>query len=150
MLVFLQRAPLAPLASQSSHLNNAFFNYLPASLFRFSFFFGKRAFFFHFSLFLWAVFCLYEHSVVELLAGVMREGFAFVSNLTALLFLSVVSTYFVPAYMHAASVLFSWSMELFAFACGQFEPKILDLSVRFIRIFYNEFFLGASKNPLPN
>ena len=35
---------------------------------------------------------------------------------------------------HAASELLSWSMELLAFGSRQFAPRIVDLSVRFIRI----------------
>ena len=38
--------------------------------------------------------------------------------------------------MHAASGLFSWSMEILAFASRQFAPKIVDLSVRSIRILF--------------
>ena len=37
---------------------------------------------------------------------------------------------------HAASGLFSWSMEHFAFASRQFASKIMDLSVRFIFTFF--------------
>ena len=36
--------------------------------------------------------------------------------------------------MPAATKLFSWSIELLAFASRQFAPKIVDMSVRFIRI----------------
>ena len=71
------------------------------------------------------------------IAGVMRGGCAFVSNLNKiqqLLFLSVPPTVCI-SYMHAAPGLFSWSMELLAFATRQFAPKIVDLSVRFIRFF---------------
>ena len=38
------------------------------------------------------------------------------------------------SYKHTASGLLSWSMELLAFASRQFAPKIVDLSVRHIRI----------------
>ena len=46
-------------------------------------------------------------------------------------------------YVHAASGLLSWSMELLAFARRQFAPKIVDVSVRFIRILLY-YFLWAS------
>ena len=52
-------------------------------------------------------------------AGVLREGFA-----CTLLFLPVLSI----SSMHAASGLFSWTLELLAFANRQFEPKTMDLS----------------------
>ena len=43
-------------------------------------------------------------------------------------------------YMHAASGLLSWSMELLAFASRQFVPKKVDLScVRFIHIFLDSW-----------
>ena len=38
------------------------------------------------------------------------------------------------SYMHEASGLLSWSIEHLALATCQFAPKIVDLSVRFIRI----------------
>ena len=54
-----------------------------------------------------------------------------------LLFLSVLFLCIsLISYMHAASGLFSWSMELLAFASRQFAPKMVDLSVRFIRILF--------------
>ena len=72
----------------------------------------------------------------------MSEGFAFVSSQdTTLVFLSVLSI----SYMHAASGLFSWSMELLAFASRQFAPKIVDLSVRFIRFFFFAIFFLVSE-----
>ena len=37
--------------------------------------------------------------------------------------------------MHAASELFSWSTELLAFASRQVAPNIVDIFVRFIRMF---------------
>ena len=77
-----------------------------------------------------------------LAGGVMSEGFAFVSSQdTTLVFLSVLSI----SYMHAASGLFSWSMELLAFASRQFAPKIVDLSVRFIRFFFFAIFFLVSE-----
>ena len=77
---------------------------------------------------------------VQLLsAGVMREGLAFSFDLnqilrstTLLLLLSILFSCI--SYMHAASGLLSWSMELLAFASHQFAPKIVDLAVRLIRI----------------
>ena len=68
----------------------------------------------------------------------MREGFVFSFDLsffffafTTLLFLSVLSI----SSMHAAPGLLSWSMELLlAFASRQFSPKIVDMCVRFIRV----------------
>ena len=38
--------------------------------------------------------------------------------------------------MHASSGLFSWNIELLVFASRQIAPKIVDLSVRFIRILF--------------
>ena len=75
----------------------------------------------------------------------MREGLAIISNLnkipgTTQLILSLLTVvygmYFVSGYMNAASGLFPWSKELLAFVSRQFAPKIMDLSVRFIRIFF--------------
>ena len=69
----------------------------------------------------------------EALAGVMREGFTFISNLSkirTLLFRSVLSMY---SCEYPASGLFSWSMELVA-SSRQFAPKIVNISVRYIRI----------------
>ena len=43
--------------------------------------------------------------------------------------------------MHAASGLLSWTMEILAFASRQFEPKTMDLSVRFIHSHFVQFFL---------
>ena len=64
----------------------------------------------------------YIHSQ-SILASVMREGFA-----CTLLFFSIL---FISS-MHAASNLFSYAMEILAFASRQFAPKIMDLSVCFI------------------
>ena len=47
-----------------------------------------------------------------------------------------VYTLLMTRYMHAASGLVSSSMELLTCAC-QFEPKFVDLSVRFIRILFD-------------
>ena len=69
--------------------------------------------------------------------GVMREGFA-----CTLLFLSVLSI----SSMHAASGLFLWTTELLAFACQQFAPKIMDLSVRFIHSHFVQFFLVSGRS----
>ena len=53
-------------------------------------------------------------------------------------FLSVLS---IPS-MHAAPGLFSWTMELLAFASHELAPKTIDLSVRLIHSFYFvQFFL---------
>ena len=73
----------------------------------------------------------YKHS--QSLAGVTREGFATISNLNKVEPCSF-SPYFLRiSHMHAASGLFSLSMELLQ--SRQFAPKIVDLSVRSIRIF---------------
>ena len=66
-------------------------------------------------------------------AGVMQEGyfFCFDPNKTTLRFRSVL--FLCSWNMHAASGLSYWSMELLALASRQFAPKIVDLSVRFIR-----------------
>ena len=65
------------------------------------------------------------------LAGVMREAVAFVSNFATLLFFS--PSFLRISYVHAASRLFPWSMELLEFASRQFAPKSVDFSVRFSR-----------------
>ena len=78
-----------------------------------------------------------NHSLQQRLADVMREGNAFISNpmmkVQYCFFLSVLCMY---QYMHAASGLFSWSMELLAFASRQLAPEIGDNSVRFIYILF--------------
>ena len=79
---------------------------------------------------------------VQLLsAGVMREGLAFSFDLnqilrstTLLLLLSILFSCI--SYMHAASGLLSWSMELLEYASRQFALKFMDLSVRFVRILF--------------
>ena len=48
--------------------------------------------------------------------------------------------------MHAASGLFSWTMELLAFASRQFSPETMDLSVRFIRSHFGRFFLVSGRS----
>ena len=65
----------------------------------------------------------YSHS-----AGVMHEGLAFSFDLFFLSFFLCIS------YMHAASGLLSWSMELLAFASRRYAPKGVDPSVHFIGI----------------
>ena len=41
--------------------------------------------------------------------------------------------------MHAASGLLSWSTELLGFASREFAPKIVHLSVRFIRVSFYKY-----------
>ena len=43
------------------------------------------------------------------------------------------------SYTHATSGLLSWTMELLTFASRQYAPKIVDLSVRFIRILFYRY-----------
>ena len=70
---------------------------------------------------------------------VMREGFAVISNLNKIpalpLFISVLSI----SYMHAASALFSWTMELWAFAsshfCTQNHGSLCPLHQHFVVFF---------------
>ena len=69
---------------------------------------------------------IYNHAHRATSAGVMREGFPFISNLHKI----------ERAEMHAASGSVSWSTELLAFARRHFAPKFVDLSVRFIRILF--------------
>ena len=73
--------------------------------------------------------CNYSHN-----AGVMREGFAFSFDLNMIQHCPFSPSFLCISYMHAASGLSSRSMELLAFASRQFASKIVDLSVRFIRI----------------
>ena len=80
---------------------------------------------------------LYSHS-----AGVMREGFAFSFDLNKIQFSLSPSSYMYlfstcmrhPGYYPEAWRLLSWTMELLAFESRRFAPKVVDLSVRFIRI----------------
>ena len=51
------------------------------------------------------------HKVAE--AGVMREGLAFIYNVNKIKHCSFSPSFVCISYMHAASALFSWSMELF-------------------------------------
>ena len=70
------------------------------------------------------------------LAGVVRQGYASSFNFSKIRHCSLspsISMYFVKT-THAASGLFSCSMELLAFASRQFAPKIVDVAVRFARI----------------
>ena len=66
----------------------------------------------------------------------MREGLAFTSNLSKIQNLSFSPPFSCISYMHAASGLFSWSMELLEYASRQFALKFMDLSVRFVRILF--------------
>ena len=83
------------------------------------------------------------HKVVE--PGVMREWFAFISSLDSIQHCSFSPFYAFrtcigrPGYFPGA-----WSSWIFA-SC-QFEPKIVDLSVRFIRILFNIFFLVSKRS----
>ena len=58
----------------------------------------------------------------------------------SLLFLSIRCI----SYTDTASGLFFWSKELLAFASRQFAPKIVALSVRFVRILFYIKTSGAS------
>ena len=77
------------------------------------------------------IICNYSHS-----AGVMREGFASSFDLKNIQHCSFSVLFQCISSMHAASGFLSWSMELLAFANRHFAPTIVDLSVRFIRIFF--------------
>ena len=64
----------------------------------------------------------------------VKKGFAVIckaSNLTEDTSPTIFSL-FIHAHIHAASGLFSWSMELLASASSQLTPKIMDLSVRVV------------------
>ena len=67
---------------------------------------------------------IYNHSRSSL-AGVMREGKCLYFPCHSI------------SYMHAASGMFSWTMELLAFVSRQFAPKIAGLPVRPTRISFN-------------
>ena len=65
---------------------------------------------------------------------VVREGLAFFCSNLSKKYSTALSLR--PFYVLRACTrpaLFSWSMELLAFASRQFAPKIVDLSARFIR-----------------
>ena len=66
------------------------------------------------------------------LAGATREIFDCISTLDC----SFSPSFLCSSYVYAASRLFSWSMELLAFASRQFSPKIVDLSVGFTLILF--------------
>ena len=48
--------------------------------------------------------------------------------------------------MHAASGLFSWTMELLACASRQFAPKTMNLAVHFIQSHFIQFFLVSERS----
>ena len=81
-------------------------------------------------------------------AGVMREGPTFISNLNETQHGSFSPSFLCISYeyMHAASGLFSWSMELLNFASRHFVSKIVDLSVQFIRVLFYIFFLVSQRS----
>ena len=68
----------------------------------------------------------------------MRGAFAYNFDLKKIPHCSFSPFILCISYIYAASGLLSWSMELLAFASRQFAPKIVNLSVRFIRnVFYS-------------
>ena len=72
--------------------------------------------------------------------GLSQPGFRrwqrfLLGNLAEFLCFLRVYTLLRTRYVHAASGLLSWSIELLAFASRQFAPRIVDLSVRFIHLF---------------
>ena len=66
----------------------------------------------------------------------MRKGFGFFSNLNKIQHCSFSLSFLCVSCMHAASGLFSSSLELLAFSSRQFAPKIVKLSVRFVRVLF--------------
>ena len=61
-------------------------------------------------------------------AGVMREGFACSSDINKMQRCSFSPSFLCISYIHVASELLSWSMELWTFVSRQFAPKVVDLS----------------------
>ena len=66
------------------------------------------------------------------LAGVMRERFVVIFNLNKP-HCSFSPSFQCISFMHATPGLLSWRMELLVFTSRQFAPKIVEISVRFIR-----------------
>ena len=61
-------------------------------------------------------------------AGVMREGSACSSDINKMQRCSFSPSFLCISYIHVASELLSWSMELWTFVSRQFAPKVVDLS----------------------